>query len=138
MKKIISVLSIVAIASSSFAGTPPTAVEKSFQQKFPTAKNVSWGKENAKEWEAEFKLNDTKISANFLLDGTWVETETEIPVTQLPPAVATSIKKQYPDWQIAEADKMESRTKGNFYEADIKMGLKKKEVEIKEDGTLMK
>ena len=138
MKNLILISSLMISSSSLFAGTPTTAVEKSFQQKFPSAKNVSWGKENAKEWEAEFKLNDTKISANFLLDGTWVETETEIPVTQLPPAVATSIKKQYPDWQITEADKMESRTKGNFYEADIKMGLKKKEVEIKEDGTLMK
>ena len=131
MKKIISMLSIVAITSCSFAGTPPEAVTKAFQQKFPTVTNVRWGKENATEWEAEFKMNETKMSANFLTDGSWVETEGEIPVAQIPQIVVAAIKKEYPTWEIKGGDKIETAKKGILYEADLKSGMRKKEVEFK-------
>jgi hypothetical protein len=138
MKKIIFILSIVMISSCSFAGTTPEAVLNAFKQKFPAATNVNWGKESATEYEAEFKINGTKKSANFSVDGTWLETETEIPSTQLPVTITDAIKKQYPNWKIIGADKIESSKKGIMYEADIKSGLKKKEVVLNSDGTFAK
>jgi len=66
----------------------PAAVTKAFNSRYPGATNVKWGKENAKEFEAEFKLNGDNVSANFGADGSWVETETVIKVTDLPAAVA--------------------------------------------------
>ena len=42
----------------------------------PAATDVKWGKESAKEYEAEFRLNGNNVSANFGSDGAWVETET--------------------------------------------------------------
>ena len=138
MKKITLLLSILFVTLFSFAGNPPEAIQKAFKAKFPDAANVKWGKENKTEWEAEFTVNGTKTSANFSIDGTWVETETQIKTSELPKAVAAAINKQYPDWITTEADKIENVKKGTFYEADIRSGNKKKEVVLKEDGTFIK
>ena len=138
MKKPILIISILFMAITMKAGTPPAAVSKAFAQKFPTATDVKWGKENASEWEAEFKLKTVKNSANFSLDGTWLETETEIPVSELPASVSSAIMAKYPGCKITGGDKIESFKKGILYEADIKTGVIKKEVILKVDGTFTK
>lgn len=138
MKKTFFLVIILSATFSLFAGTPPIAVQEAFTQKFPGAKEVKWGKENATEWEANFIINETKTSANFDSKGNWLETETEIPVTQLPPAVLASLQNNYPNWKVTSADKIESEKKGTFYEAAIQSANKKKEVFLKEDGTFIK
>lgn len=138
MKKVMMILAIVMINSCAFASTPPKAVSDAFMKKFPAATKVSWGKEGPKEWEAEFTLNGEKISANFGLDGSWVETELEIKAVNLPKAVAASIKMQHSDWKIAEADKTETAKHGTIYEVDLKKGLKTKSLAFKADGSEVK
>jgi hypothetical protein len=128
-------MSVVLICNGSFATTPTKAVQNAFAKKFPGATKVTWGKEGPKELEAEFTFEGSKISANFALDGNWLETEREIKSSDLPPAVLAAIKAKYPGWTIIEADKTESSKHGTIYEADLKMGAKKKGVAYKEDGT---
>ena len=97
MKNIFIVLTAVIVSLSANCQVKvPEAVKNAFAKMFPGATNVKWGKENAKEYEAEFKLNKQAVSANFGLDGSWVETETVIPVTDLPAAVTTAINTKYP------------------------------------------
>src|SRR5216683_4680125 len=101
MKKIIFIAIMLIGANAIIAQTPatptqsqpakkklvvPAAVQKAFEQKFPKATKVGWGKENEKEWEAEFTFNGSKLSANFTSDGVWVETEKEIAISELPKA----------------------------------------------------
>lgn len=100
--------------------------------------DVKWGKESAKEYEAEFKLNGNNVSANFGADGAWVETETVMKVTGLPAAVVDAIKKNYPGAVITTAEKLEEPGDKLLYETVIKVNGKKKTLELNADGSLAK
>jgi len=116
----------------------PAAVKTAFSTKYPTATNIKWGKENAKEYEAEFKLNNNNVSANFLVTGEWVETETVLSVTDLPAAVSNAIKTKYPSASIIKAEKLEKPVNKTLYEVFIKLNGKTKEVELNADGSFAK
>jgi Putative beta-lactamase-inhibitor-like, PepSY-like len=116
----------------------PLPVKNAFSTKFPSATNVKWGKENAKEYEAEFKLNNNAISANFKLDGSWVETESVIPVSDLPAVVSAAIKTKYPGAPITLAEKTEQPGNKILYEVTIKVNGKKKGIELNPDGSFVK
>jgi hypothetical protein len=118
--------------------TVPTAVSKAFNNKYAGATNVKWGKENAKEYEAEFKLNGNSVSANFGADGSWVETETEIKVSDLPAAVIDAIKKNYPGAVITVAEKLEEPGDKLLFETVIKVKGKKKTLEMNANGSVAK
>ena len=112
----------------------PEAVKNAFAAKFPNATNVKWGKENAKEFEAEFKLNNNAVSANFGMDGSWVETESAIPATDLPPAVTSAINTKYPGASIIRAEKTEQPGNKVLYEVGLSVNGKKKSIELNADG----
>ena len=138
MKKVVFMFVAIALfCSSTFAMTPPKVVKDAFDAKFPTASDIKWGKESAKEWEADFKLDGIKISAVFHQDGRWLETEQVIKASDLPEAVAAAIKAKYPSWKITEADKTESAKLGAIYEVDLRKGKAKKARAFKADGTLV-
>lgn len=135
MKILTTILCLILFSIGSIAKTPPEAVLNAFNLKFPTATNTKWSMENDQEWEVDFKNNNVKSSANFTNDGIWIETETEISISDLPANIVTAINQANPGCKIIEADKIENNNSQTLYEADIKSGGKKKEVIYKQDGT---
>lgn len=139
MKKyIVMMASLVAINLSCIAITVPKAVADAFEKKFPGATNIKWGKENTKEYEAEFKMNGKAMSANFSVEGNWMETEAAIEVSGLPAAAASTITAKYPGYTISGVFKIEKADGKTTYEAEIKKGSKKMEVILASDGTIIK
>lgn len=108
-------MSVFALAGT----TPPTAVLKSFQEKFPNAENVKWGMENKTEYEAEFKIETQAVSANFKEDGTWVETETVISLYDLPSSVIDYVGQNFSGITIKETAKIETPER-TVFEVEIK------------------
>jgi len=137
-KNLLLALSVCLITAASSATEAPKSVQENFAKKFPAAKSVKWDKEGSKEYEASFVLDGVKCSANFSTDGTWLETETEIKISELPTAVTSAIKAKYADWEIKGAAKMETSKGETKFEADLKKGKKEKEVQYKADGTFIK
>ncbi len=137
-KSFISLICVLILSVAVMAAVPPAKVKKAFETKFPGATAVKWGKENSKEWEAEFSVDSVKMSANFAVDGTWLETETEIAAAELPEAVAAAIKTQHPKAAIVHAYMIESAAKSTFYEVELKTGKKKSEVMLDKDGLAKK
>jgi Putative beta-lactamase-inhibitor-like, PepSY-like len=141
MKRIFSVLVpivIITIACPAQKNNVPKAIIDAFTLKFPSATNVKWGKESAREYEAEFKMNDKEVSANFRLDGSWVETETTINSSELPPGVTNALNTKYPGAVISLAEKIEKPGTNIRYEVNIKMNGKKKELELDAEGEFVK
>ena len=141
MKKIFSwILLCIGITAPVYAQkhTVPASVTQAFNTRFPLAKEVKWEKENSKEFEANFKLNSTNVSANFGLDGQWKETETTINANELPTPVANTVNTRYPGAVIIVAEKIEKPEGTLMYEVNIKVKGKKKELELMPDGNLVK
>ena len=116
----------------------PAAVSNAFKTKFATATDIKWGKENKNEYEADFKLDGKKYSANFLTDGTWKETEAQIATAQLPTAVTAAYKSKHAIAAIKMVAKIETSAGKTKYEIEYKDGAKTKEVLFDENGKAVK
>ena len=122
MKKImfLSLITLVSCFSAFAEKKPPQAVLNSFNQKFTGITDVDWSLEKNGEWEAEFDAADGKeTSANFSLDGTWLETETEIAITDLPSAVRDAVTKMRPGKKIKEAARILDASGQITYEVEV-------------------
>jgi hypothetical protein len=135
---VLAVAIVMSISASCQGVKVPEAVKKAFAAKFPDATNVKWGKENSREYEAEFKFNNSSIAANFAADGSWVVTETTITAGDLPVAVTNAINTKYPGATFVLTEKVEKPGDKVYYEVIIKVNDKKKEVELNADGSLVK
>ncbi len=132
-----AIISLSACTQGLDASKVPAVVKTAFTEKFPGA-TAEWGKENSKEYEAEFKVNEKSASANFLTDGSWVETEMEINNTELPQPGADAVKTKYPGATVSKVYKIDNAKGETTYEAEIKTGSKTEELVLKADGTIVK
>lgn len=128
---------ITGLSAFGYKKEVPEKVEEAFNKKFPEAKGVHWDQESDHEWEAEFKWDGHRYSANFMDDGTWKETEHEIKFKQLPERVRISLFQKFQDYKIKEQEISET-SNGTLYECEIKKGKSKLEVAFDEKGELMK
>lgn len=108
-----------ALCATAFAGKPPEAVLQAFQKHFPAIKKAHWDKEG-NNYEAEFDLNGAETSATFTAAGQLLETESEIPVAQLPQPVRDYLQKNHPGKKIKEAAKITDAAGAVTYEAEVK------------------
>lgn len=115
----------------------PAAVVSALTTKFPSATKTSWEIESTDEYEAGFKLNGELVSANFDNTGKWLETETEIKISDLPSAVLDALAKDFAGFKIEEASKIESSKDGNCYEAEVEKGEETFDVLFTPDGKVL-
>lgn len=139
MKKITITLSILMIFLflSAFANAQikvPPQVKTAFENRFTKAEKVSWGKENAHEYEAEFLLGGKHYSANFLADGKWKETEAEISKTDLPGSVLNAFNLKHAGNEIKICSKITGASGKIKYEIEYFVKGKTKEVLYDEEG----
>jgi hypothetical protein len=136
---VISMLSVVMStqAQNLKANEIPENVRLAFSNKFPDVKKVKWSKENANEFEGEYKINGIEKSSNFDKDGQWLVTETEIKSEQLPVAVMAVIKKDFSDFKIEEAEKAETASNQLFYEVTLEKKESNLEVKFSPEGKII-
>ena len=122
MKGLLIMIVAAVVALSAFSqklneSQVPAAVKTAFERKYPSVK-ASWDKEDA-NYEANFKHDGKAMSAVIGKNGTVVETETDIPVTDLPKAVQDYMKKNYPGVKIEEAARIVKANGEVNYEAEV-------------------
>lgn len=141
MKNLFLMLAVVAMFSLNACAQKnkdvPEKVKTSFNQKFPDATRIKWDKENAKEWEAEFKMNGKEYSANFSTDGTWKETEYKIEKSEIPADVKNTLDTEFKGYKIEETE-VSKTPENKVFEIHLKKGETKMEVAISPDGKVVK
>jgi len=95
----------------------PAAARAAFIKQYPGVKG-SWEKENG-NYEVNFKQAGKTMSAVIEKNGTIVETETDIPVTDLPRAVRDYMKAHYAGVKVKEAAKIVKANGDVNYEAEV-------------------
>ena len=129
-------MALLCAYSSSFAQSKiPTAATTAFNQKFLSASKVKWEKESSNNYEAEFELKGVKYSANFSVNGEWLETESPFSFNQLPEKVQTSFNTSHKGVTPKAVSKIETSKQGTIYELEITKGLKTVELFFKQDGS---
>jgi hypothetical protein len=139
MKTILTLLFVSALFVSPAFGqkTVPENVKKEFAKKYPAAQAVKWGSEDAHEWEAEFTVNGTEMSASYDNKGTWLESETEISAKDLPAAVTTALTKDFAGYKTGEMSIIEDPQMKGF-EIALKKGDSSLEVVFDNSGKVLK
>jgi hypothetical protein len=115
----------------------PENVKKEFAKKYPSALSVNWGNEEANEWEAEFKIEGTEVSASYDNKGTWLESETEITAKDLPAAVTNTLTKEFSGYKTGKMSTIENPQMKGF-ELVLKKGEISLEVIFDNSGKIIK
>ncbi len=136
MKKIITALSafllifaFISVSSSQAKSKKvkaPAVVLNSLSENFNNIEDLKWELEKNGNYEAEFEIDGVEYSAEFDKNGKMIESEHEISTSDLPEAVTKNITSKYPDFELDEAELLESGEYGKAYEVKIE----------KEDGDL--
>jgi hypothetical protein len=103
----------------------PEKVKTAFENNFSNTGDVEWEKEKPNIWEVNFEIDDVDMEALFDNNGTWLKTETEIAVSDVPEVVINSAKKKFSDYEIYGAERIETPEQVTF-KVKIKNGSGKK------------
>jgi hypothetical protein len=123
MKKILLIaLVLTATLSNSHAqkikdSDVPQVVKNAFTKSYPGL-SAKWEKEKG-NYEAGFKKDGKTMSATFEPNGNFLESETDIKVSELPLAALNYIKTSYKDKKIKESAKITSAGGVVTFEAEI-------------------
>lgn len=114
----------------------PEEVILAFNSKFPDVSDTSWELESSDEWEVEFRIDDNNLSALFQDDGTWLSTEYDFPIEDIPTNVNAALTKLFNKYHIEEVEFVESRV-GNYYEIELERLGKDLEIKVDTAGNLI-
>lgn len=110
--------SLVAFGQDIPSAQVPPAVIKSFNRYFPDIPKVDWEKKG-NQYEAEFDIKRADHQALFESNGKLIVYKRDIHNGHLPAAVKQTIKQQYPNYKIGEAERI-ARNGHVYYQVVLK------------------
>jgi hypothetical protein len=131
------IASSTSIAQKISTDKVPSEVREAFKNKFPSVISTKWEKEGETEFEVSFKENEEEYSAKFDKTGKWLETEREMENAQLPASVQATLKAEFAEFQIKEAEELETSDLGKIYEIALKSKTESYEVKFSPDGKVL-
>lgn len=99
------------------AAKVPIVVKAAFAKQYPGI-TTKWEKEDG-QYEASFKQHGNSSSTTYKANGTFIESEIDIKVTELPASVLSYIKEHYKGKTIKEAAKITKADGTVNYEAEV-------------------
>lgn len=115
---LVSVITLTCISCSQKTVSVPGPVKSGFEKQFPGV-TPKWEKE-ASMYEANFKTGGKETSAVFDANGKMMESEVEIPMSELPKAVTDYLEQHYKGIKIKETARITTADGKTEYEVAIK------------------
>lgn len=134
---LIVILGVLLNCQNTTHAQTPEAVKNTFKLKYPGEDDPDWHIDANGNYESNFKINGVKYRADFSPDGTWIETERSLNFKDLPKAIKAKIKSDFGDEKITEIERVESASKGTFYDVEFKRKGKNKDVEFRASGKII-
>lgn len=110
----------------------PENVKKAFTEKYPGATNPQW-EQQPYGYEAVFVQNGIEYEGEFSPQGTWLETEYEVPQQQFSSQVLARVKRENPGYTVTKHE-IEITPQGKFYEVEIERGSEQIELYFDESA----
>lgn len=117
MSALFATVGFSACAQKIDASKVPVAVKTAFEKQYPGT-TVKWEKENGK-FEAGFKKDGNTMSILYEANGTMIESEMDIKVSDLPAVVLAYVKEHYKGKSIKEGAKITKADGTVNYEAEV-------------------
>jgi hypothetical protein len=120
-------------------GEVPRAVLSAFEKAYPHATVKGYSSE-PKDGKTAYEVESMEVKTHrdvlYAADGTVLEIEESMAVSDLPEEVRVAVKKDYPKGSIASAEKL---TKGEAteYEVIVKHGKMKTEIRLDPSGKIL-
>lgn len=115
-----------------------TTVKSSFEKMYPGAEVIEWELEKNNIYEVEFNYNSLKYEADYAEDGTWICTEREIGINEIPAVVSENLKKsEWSSWQIDEVEELSSPGQDKYYEIELEQASNKLYLYYLPNGSLI-
>ena len=119
-----------------FVMNTPKEVKTSFAKKFPRVTDVFWERESIDQWEAEFTFKNVEYSANYLDDGTWLETKHKMAYHEMTLVAKNTLTKEFPTYKVELVELLETLNT-SAYKIQISKESKSMEVLISLEGLLL-
>lgn len=145
MRKLLLGLMIVSLTNFSVMAQDaqrrgvPAVVLNAFQQQFPKARQVEWGKMKDGTYEVEFSVGliSRDHQAMITPEGKVVRYEEELASYSLPDAVKTQIKTEFAGYRTGDTKKIDMEGKIT-YEVELDSPSEDLKVEFDSDGKILK
>ena len=111
----------------------PDSIKKQFNLQFPDVKKVKWKRVEALFF-AQFSINGKGVDVTYKLSGEWIETLTEISISEVPAEVVTGINNIFTGAKIIAAASINQSTKEILYVVQLKCKGKKTEMTLDAKG----
>lgn len=111
MKKTILLIGLILFTIQIFSQAVPSKVKKAFKNQYPEAIDTDWnytGDYKLRVWKALYKSEDTLHSSWYDYKGNWIQTKTEIDISEFPEAVLKSIEEEYASYKIVISARFEN------------------------------
>ena len=113
----------------------PDGVKSAFQAGHPDVEGVKW-EEEGRHFEAEYRENRVQKAVVYEAGGKLIATETEVPVSDLPPPIGDYLGRNYPRLRIGEAERVDTN-RGTFYEVELQNGNQEIELRFDRNGNFI-
>ena len=117
---------------------PPKAILDAFNTLYPNASDTKWTVSND-YYVVTFENNNLDNTVWLDHTGVWAMIESELPLSQLPQAITTSIgQSAYADWKIEEADTLGRAGFGTVYKVEVEKGNEESDLYYSVYGNFIK